>query len=65
MCPQRVFNLTTDAFSVADVSPRNAVGPVDEKSAGKTESTLSERSHDSVPVIALDSNKGRCPDLVI
>ena len=65
MCPQRVFNLMTDAFSVADVSPRNAVGPVDEKSAGKTESTLSERSHDSVPVIALDSNKGRCPDVVI
>ena len=50
MCPQRVFNLKTDAFGVADMFTRNTVYSVDVKFPGGTDPSASNQLCDGVSV---------------
>ena len=50
MCPQRVFNLKTDAFGVTDMFTRNTVDSVDVKFPGGTDPSASNQSCSGVSV---------------
>ena len=70
MCPQRVFNLKTDAFGVTDMFTRNTVDSVDVKSSGKTDPSASIQSCSGVSVtssnvVAKVSGEGKTPDDMI
>ena len=50
MCPQRVFNLKTDAFGVTDMFSRNTVDSVDVKFPGGTDPSASNQLCASVSI---------------